>query len=681
MADTSILITAKDNYSDALKKMQATTKTFGKDVDSMQKKLDALTATKYKLKADFSDAKKEFKDLQKQMDSNKEVTQELSEKYQRAQETVDTLSSHLKVLSKEAEKTKKSMDQLSGAASGKESFFNKANNFMKDSGGWNQLLSAGQNYASSIITSYAGNEIGGYISDAISATISGAVTGASIGGVPGAIAGGVVSLGSSVINSMAQANAKKDELFSDYISDQYNTWLETRTASLSEGTTIAAGRETDRISFNTLLGSEQNAAALLSDLEDYAARTPFAYDDLTAASRTLLSYGVGQGDILSYLGAIGDAGAAVGLSGSDVATLATYLGRIKSNGTVTQEYLNPMQERGIDVYGMLAEDIGVSIAELKEAISDGAVDGAAAVNTLIARMQEEFGGSMEEMSSTYSGLTSTLEDTQAQLAAAEGAAYNQERKSGKGGLSDQIAWYEENMKDLRAGYSAMGEYQASLENTRDQAFLDAMDAALDSEQYKNAKAANDGAEMGKILAEAQAKAQNDYLTSDAYLEYQQTQIDIVNKMQAQGAVSEAYLEFGYELGKELTKGVRYGMDIAGVIETPVVNSDGGYGDGSATWEKLKADLIASGKYDDYIATYGDPGSHASGLYRVPYDGYPAILHEGERVLTANTVRQLDSGFGGVSVVIQNCTVRQDSDIEAIAESLYEHLAAAQRGMR
>ena len=73
-------------------------------------------------------------------------------------------------------------------------------------------------------------------------------------------------------------------------------------------------------------------------------------------------------------------------------------------------------------------------------------------------------------------------------------------------------------------------------------------------------------------------------------------------------------------------------------------------------------------------------SHAAGLERVPYDGYAALLHEGERVLTAREARQADQG-GGAQVTITGNTfeVRQESDIDAIAEALYRKLPAGTDG--
>ena len=74
---------------------------------------------------------------------------------------------------------------------------------------------------------------------------------------------------------------------------------------------------------------------------------------------------------------------------------------------------------------------------------------------------------------------------------------------------------------------------------------------------------------------------------------------------------------------------------------------------------------------------GDKGgkkSHYSGLDSVPYDGYSARLHKGERVLTAQENRdysQDDGGnvSGGVVVTGNNFTVREEADIEKVAYQL------------
>jgi TP901 family phage tail tape measure protein len=50
------------------------------------------------------------------------------------------------------------------------------------------------------------------------------------------------------------------------------------------------------------------------------------------------------------------------------------------------------------------------------------------------------------------------------------------------------------------------------------------------------------------------------------------------------------------------------------------------------------------------------GSHASGLDYVPYDGYRAILHEGEKVMTAQENREGKSGSGGDRTYIFNSPV-------------------------
>jgi hypothetical protein len=63
-------------------------------------------------------------------------------------------------------------------------------------------------------------------------------------------------------------------------------------------------------------------------------------------------------------------------------------------------------------------------------------------------------------------------------------------------------------------------------------------------------------------------------------------------------------------------------------------------------------------------------SHAGGISYVPYNGYNAILHRGERVLTREENREYSKGkTPTVNITISNMSVRNDSDIKRIAHEL------------
>ncbi|MFJ8086845.1 hypothetical protein ACIQ7N_01325 [Lysinibacillus sp. NPDC095746] len=71
---------------------------------------------------------------------------------------------------------------------------------------------------------------------------------------------------------------------------------------------------------------------------------------------------------------------------------------------------------------------------------------------------------------------------------------------------------------------------------------------------------------------------------------------------------------------------------------------------------------------------GGKKSHYSGLDSVPYDGYSARLHKGERVLTARENREYSegkggNGSGGVVITGNQFTVREEADIEKVAYQL------------
>ena len=61
---------------------------------------------------------------------------------------------------------------------------------------------------------------------------------------------------------------------------------------------------------------------------------------------------------------------------------------------------------------------------------------------------------------------------------------------------------------------------------------------------------------------------------------------------------------------------------------------------------------------------------------MPYDNFPALLHQGERVLTASQARSADRD-GGVNVTFSGpVTVREEADLDRLAAKLAEKVARA-----
>lgn len=75
--------------------------------------------------------------------------------------------------------------------------------------------------------------------------------------------------------------------------------------------------------------------------------------------------------------------------------------------------------------------------------------------------------------------------------------------------------------------------------------------------------------------------------------------------------------------------------------------------GSQIGPNAKSQILAAGSADAMLAkaaelTAGVHGSHATGLSYVPFDGYRAELHKGERVQTASEARNSDSGMAAMA---------------------------------
>ena len=192
-------------------------------------------------------------------------------------------------------------------------------------------------------------------------------------------------------------------------------------AFFKKGIGLAAQLEQDTIAIKAFTGSVKSANALIEQIREFAAETPFQLNDLIAASKKLLAFGVSADKVRKTLHTLGNLAAT---SGANVGDLAQIFGKIKSQGKVMGETLNQLAERGIPVISALAAHFKVPEEAIRDMVSKGKVsfqDFEAAMNSL-AGEGGQFGNAMAEQADTLAGKWSTFKDKVNDLAITIGQA-------------------------------------------------------------------------------------------------------------------------------------------------------------------------------------------------------------------------------------------------------------------
>ncbi|MCX7772782.1 MAG: tape measure protein [Clostridia bacterium] len=587
--DISIAISAKDNFSQAITTMRNANQAFNKDLTGLSSKLDALNKSKITLKVDVDKAKAALRDAEKQFKATGDAADQL--KLEMANSNYENARRNFELVSKNAKQAERDILSLTNTVSKSE---NRAGNGRGGNGILSTLASAGlmqmvgsnlTGAADMFVGSKYGTEAGTMFSNILSSAISGAAMG-SLAGPIGTAIGTALGGISGLISGANSIYSNKDETFKSYYQNQYNSIIDTQKATLASGSDIASRREQDRISFSTLLGGNSNASKFLDDIVDFSAKTPFEYDDLTTVSRTLLAYGYKQDELIPLLTKVGDAGSALGMNMEDMKYVATALGRMTTSGKTTLEYLNPLLERGVDVWGYLAEASGKTKAQVQDMVSKGLIPGTEAAKAIADYMGRDFAGNMEKQAQTYAGVLSTLNDAQNQLNNAMGEGYNTNRKNG---LKEQIDWLSgESGAEMQDAYKKIGQFKASLENLAEQYQRDAIESVMngvisdsfanskqkealqrlakeyaaaqadyyDASKFGNEKAMQEaGAIMGRTLAEAQAIAQDEYNASEGAQIALKANKTLAENIKNDAGLREAYWDAGYEMGLQFSKGL------------------------------------------------------------------------------------------------------------------------------
>lgn len=195
--------------------------------------------------------------------------------------------------------------------------------------------------------------------------------------------------------------------------------------------------ETAATQFEVLTGSAGAANAIIKDLQEFTARTPFQFAGVSAAAQRLLSFGFTIDEVKTNLQDLGDVSAA---SGADIGELSLIFGQVRAAGKLTGERLLQLQERAIPIGPALAKSLGVAESSVRDLVSQGKVDFAtfeAAFQSLNDTGEFAFGG-IEKRSQTLAGRISTLRDNFELFAAGVGQRLAPALKAGTTALTEFI---------------------------------------------------------------------------------------------------------------------------------------------------------------------------------------------------------------------------------------------------
>ena len=178
-------------------------------------------------------------------------------------------------------------------------------------------------------------------------------------------------------------------------------------AGVGAVTALGAQAEQTSVAFTTLVGSEEKAAGILKEINDFAAKTPYGNLDLTDNAKTMLNFGVQADKVNGYLQQLGDIAAG---DKNKLGSLSLVFGQVASAGKMSGQDLLQFINAGFNPLKELEKMTGKTYAELQDMMSKGQIgfDAVAAAINHATSAGGAFEGMSDKLSQTISGKFSTL---------------------------------------------------------------------------------------------------------------------------------------------------------------------------------------------------------------------------------------------------------------------------------
>lgn len=192
-----------------------------------------------------------------------------------------------------------------------------------------------------------------------------------------------------------------------------------------------------------LKGLGHDAKSVQNIMDDSLASvkgTAFGLDEAVTTASTAVAAGIKPGKELErYLTLVGDASA---IAGTNMTEMGSIFNKVTTSGVIQAEELNQLGDRGIPIFQMLADEMGVTAGEVKKLASDGKVSSEDFLNAV----ETGFGGAAaimgaESFSAAFDNFWASVGRIGANFLKGDGEA-NSFFETVKKGLSDSLALLE-----------------------------------------------------------------------------------------------------------------------------------------------------------------------------------------------------------------------------------------------
>ena len=263
------------------------------------------------------------------------------------------------------------------------------------------------------------------------------------------------------------------------------------------------------IAFGTMLKSKEKANALMAQMTDLAAKTPFGLQEVSEGAKRLLAFQVPAQEVTETLRRMGDVAAGLGVP---MGQLIRVYGQVKAQGKLMTNDLYQFMNAGIPIIAELSKVVGKSETEIKDMVSAGKI-GFAEVQAVIKGMTDEGGlfyNLMAEQSKTLSGQLSNLEDNFANVLNEIGKATEGIASGAISSVSFLVENYQTLGKVIAGLIATYGAYKTAI-------LVNSAIVAVNAEITKGWTIAQLAQYRGLLLLEKAQKLLNTTMLSNPYV--------------------------------------------------------------------------------------------------------------------------------------------------------------------